>query len=318
LSGGWSGEAMNVYEILAIFDISAKRIEQGYYPFLKLLPERISEADARHVITKVLEERGFIYGLELKTKTKFPMLEKGQERSALIDLGIYDTKRDDQPSIWVEFKRGQPGDDMIIKDFIKMIIEPEVDIACFFHVLPKPRVQRKKHSLRPLTAIFLKYNNACKKALEKINGMQDDSRKRQPKGFMLYVHDLENRKKYIVFKADICSIVSLEKPKLEVIWEETTKIKGGFGHGVEFLFSDKKGTSERVPIAIIEGYEWLHNTAATTVRVKIQPETAEVFQQFKAKRKDILEETRFAVLTFFDREDKYGYITENISTCFNA
>jgi len=47
----------------------------------------------------------------------------------------------------------------------------------------------------------------------------------------------------------------------EIVWAETDNLRAGFGHGVEFYhvaIADRQ-SGRAAPIAVIEGYGWLHN-----------------------------------------------------------
>lgn len=308
---------MKAYEVWGIFDLTARRIHDAYYPFLKLNPKRVSESDARHVMAKVLEERGLIYALEVKTKEIYPRFGAGEERRALVDLVAYETQNELETPIWIEFKRGLLGEPMIKKDFVKMMIETNVDLTCFFHVLPAPEKKRSKRKNGPIEAIFGKYLSAYGSAIKALKA-SSDYRSCKSKRFCLFVYDLENNRSYFVFKPDLCSIDSFEIPRTEIVWGESDGLHRGFGHGVEFLYRGVKDSSEGSLIAIIRGYEWLHHPLASPVTVEILPPTSDAFKKYSTSACKIIEEIKYAALSFFESKIKEGNITENVSTHLNG
>jgi hypothetical protein len=203
---------METYEMREIFNLTARRILSGHYPLLKLDLNRISEPDARHVMTKVLEEKGLRYALEVKTEELYPRFGAGEERRALVDLVIYETYGGCEVPIWVEFKRSLPGSQMIMKDFIKMMIEKKVSQAGFFHILPAPEKKRSNRKYGPIEAIFDKYRNAYKGALDSLSKSMD-KRECRPKQFFLFIYDFEKSKSYFLFEPNLCQIKGFEIPE---------------------------------------------------------------------------------------------------------
>lgn len=192
---------MNFNTLHEIFVLTATRSIKRQYRYFILDRARLSEPEIRHVMAKILEEKKICYGIEIATKKKHKISGNKMERSALTDLVIYENKKLMGPHIWIEFKRGQPGIGKIVKDFIKMMKEPSIQGACFFHVLPKINSIEKKSNERAKKAIIKKYSDAYERAHKHNCGK---------KWFVLFILDSNSKQYYFLQKDDICDIGSFD------------------------------------------------------------------------------------------------------------
>lgn len=190
---------MNIETIKEIFVLAGKRSIKRQYRYFILDRSRLSEPEVRHVMAKILEERKIYYAIEKATEKKHRITGETMERSALTDLVIYGKDRRAGASIWVEFKRGQPEIGKITKDFIKMIREPSIKGACFFHILPKINPKKNKSNERAKKAIIEKYSDAYGSV---------DKDKCEKKWFVLFILDGNSRQWFFLHKIDICNIDS--------------------------------------------------------------------------------------------------------------
>lgn len=175
-----------------IFVIASNRVVHRGYKYFNFRGNDLSEAEIRHVVAKVLEEKKMHYALEVPTKYPFKHNEKGNKkttRRALFDMAIYAShakiEKSLEPEIVIEFKRGQPQNNapqVIRKDFIKMLGEP-CKGAAFFHILTGKRVKSKTAHEQ----IIKKYNDAFNK---------EKNSKYLDKWFLLFILDLNEKRHY--------------------------------------------------------------------------------------------------------------------------
>lgn len=208
---------MNQQLLKEICRQTARRCILKQYRYQILNRERLGEAEVRNVMVRILEESKFFYGIEIATKEKQNKEGNVINRSALIDLAIYENRKTKDSAILIEFKRAQPSLDRIEKDFAKMIKEPSHVIGCcFFHILPKGQNRSEKALERARKAIVKKYYQAYS-SVNKIKCV--------PKWFILYILDATARKLYVCEKENICHIDKFD----DGIWEP---IKYGPPHAV--------------------------------------------------------------------------------------
>jgi hypothetical protein len=150
---------MNYQEIQTIFKTTANRIFKRQYRYFVLDRTRISEFEARHVMTKVLEELKYHYGIELRT------IEKHKAHVGLVDLVVFDKGKKGRQLGWVEFKRGAAPEEKIQKDFEKMLKEPDLNFASFFHILPMPEYKSKRGDRNTRDVVLRRYNKSHEAAL---------------------------------------------------------------------------------------------------------------------------------------------------------
>jgi hypothetical protein len=197
---------MGKSEFLKISVLTARRCVKNRYKYHRLDKSRLGEAEVRNVMAKILEEKKIYYGIEVATQERFQKQVKKTTRRALIDLAIYDGPDTKLPSIIVEFKRSQPVLYNIIKDFKKMMAEPnDIKGACFFHILPQSEGAKEgKESMgrisRARNEIIKKYEEAYKEA--KVRQCVD-------KWFMLFILDGSRDEYYYVEKESICRLDGL-------------------------------------------------------------------------------------------------------------
>jgi len=195
---------MDINDLNEIFLRTARRIVRRQYRYFNLDRARTSEAEARHVFAKILDERKLYYGIEIPTEAKHSISGSTIKRSALTDLVIYGEGRSNKFPIWVEFKRGQPGIDMIAKDFIKMIMEPSILGVCFFHILPEVESMVNRSNERAKKAVIRKYVEAYQR-VEKGNC--------KSKWFVLFILDCSSKQYYLLQKNNVCNIDSFENSR---------------------------------------------------------------------------------------------------------
>ena len=193
---------MNFDELRKVLVLTANRSIKRQYRYFLLKRSRLSEPEVRHVMTKILEERRCYYAIEVATKEKHLITGKAIQRSALTDLVIYGDTRTNETPIWIELKRGQPKIDKIAKDFVKMISEPSLAGACFFHILPEGPLAEIGLNERARRAVIDKYRVAYNMVSKK--GCQN-------KWFSLFILDSVSRQYYILFEEDLCSIEDFTK-----------------------------------------------------------------------------------------------------------
>jgi len=197
---------MGKSEFLKISVLTARRCVKNRYKYHRLDKSRLGEAEVRNVMAKILEEKKIYYGIEVSTQERFQKQVKKITRRALIDLAIYNGPETELPSVIVEFKRAQPAVYNIIKDFKKMMAEPnDIKGACFFHILPQSEGAKEgKESMgrisRARNEIIKKYEEAYKEA--KVRQCVD-------KWFMLFILDGSRDEYYYVEKESICRLDGL-------------------------------------------------------------------------------------------------------------
>jgi len=205
---------MEKSEFLKILVLTARRCVKNRYKYHRLDKSRLGEAEVRNVMAKILEEKKIYYGIEVSTKERFQKQVNQTTRRALIDLAIYDGPDTKLPSIIVEFKRSQPVLYNIIKDFKKMMAEPnDIKGACFFHIRPQSEGAKEgktssKKTLRSREAIIRKYENAYKEA-KVLRCMH--------KWFILFILDASKDEYYYVEKKSLCRIGGLGTGKWNVL-----------------------------------------------------------------------------------------------------
>jgi len=189
---------VNKEQLKEICRQTAQRCILKQYKYQVLNRERLGEAEVRNVMVRILEEKKIFYGIEIATEEKQEKEGNVINRSALVDLAVYENQKAETPTILIEFKRGQPGLDKIEKDYAKMMNEPDcVKGSCFFHILPKEQDKSEKASERARNEIIKKYDRAY---------LSVSRGKCVPKWFMLYILDASARKLYICEKENICHI----------------------------------------------------------------------------------------------------------------
>ena len=200
---------MDKLQLREICRQTAKRTILRQYRYQVLDRERLSEAEVRNVMAKILEESKVYYGIEVATEEKQRKKESVIHRRALVDLAIYENKKAEHPAVLIEFKRAQPTKDKIEKDFSKMMGEPaNVKGTCFFHILPKEENRPGKSLERARNEVVKKYHAAYSAIKIK---------KCIPKWFVLFILDSSSRKLYICEKENICCIDKFDNGKWEPI-----------------------------------------------------------------------------------------------------
>ncbi|GEM_PF-1189420 len=195
---------MDQERLKQIFRLTALRSVGKQYKYHRLDRNRLGEAEVRNVMARILEENKIYYGIEISTKAKQPKKENIRNRVALVDLVIYENRKDETPSIFIEFKRGQPSLDDIKKDFRKMVREPEKTSlrgGAFFHILPKVEDPKEKFLERARKEIIKKY---AKTYIRLKKG------KLRSRWFVLFILDASSRKYYYCSKSDINRIDKLD------------------------------------------------------------------------------------------------------------
>jgi hypothetical protein len=182
---------MEVDVLRQLLLVASRRSVLRQYRYHKLDKERMSEAEIRYVTAKVLEENRIYYGIEIPTREDYVHEDKHVTRKALVDLVIYEKKESEHPSVFIEFKRGQPEIEKIKKDFNKMMREPSsLEGACFFHILHKSDYGSDNRLSRARSNILKKYSDALKDVhhTHRFNNQVLSNR-----WFLLFVLDGSNR-----------------------------------------------------------------------------------------------------------------------------
>ena len=196
----------NPEDIKNICISTAKRSILRQYRYHLLDRTRLSEPEIRHVMTKILDEKRIFHGIEIATKYKHKITGISRERSALVDLVIFDNN--DHHSIWMEFKRGQTDPKNIKKDFIKMVKEKSETLkgVCFFHIIPVSlnKTKSQKNLQKARNSIIDKYSQAYN---------QTPKEGCSTKWFILFILDAESREYYLHFENDVCNIKEFPKEK---------------------------------------------------------------------------------------------------------
>lgn len=156
---------MNPDEILELNSIVFERLisntnECGNLVFTQTYREmpKMREPEVRYVYCKMLEEKGYKFGLEVPTKEDYSFKGK-KSRSALTDLSIFDGEK-----INIEFKEGQPTQDQVDKDIEKLIREQNPGI--WFHIF-QTRNSNPEHSRGTLKTLINKLNKSISTLEEK-------------------------------------------------------------------------------------------------------------------------------------------------------
>lgn len=193
---------MDYEELKSICLSTAKRciLRQAQYQVLN--KSRLDESEVRNVMIKVLEGKKKYYGLEISTGVPFRNEFGKKTRSALFDLMLFGSKDPQSRSICIELKRGQPPLENIIKDFIKMIIEPApIYGACFFHLLPRAEGRSEKALKTARNSVLIKYNKAYMRAIKGVGASGNHTR-----WFALFVLDSSTSSLYSHFEPNISNI----------------------------------------------------------------------------------------------------------------
>mgnify|MGYP001585464591 CR=1 FL=1 len=200
---------MNKEQLKEICRQTAKRCILKQYKYQVLNRGRLSEAEVRNVMVRILEERKFYYGIEIATEENQEKEGNVINRPALVDLVIYDNRKAENPIMLIEFKRAQPSLYKIEKDFAKMMNEPaRVKGSCFFHILPKEKKRAEKALGRARNEIVKKYYQAYSNV---------NIEKCVSKWFMLYILDASARKLYVCEKQNICHVDRFDDGTWEAI-----------------------------------------------------------------------------------------------------
>jgi hypothetical protein len=167
-------------------------------------------------MTKVLEEMKYRYGIELRT------IEKHKAHVGLVDLVVFDKGIKGRQLGWVEFKRGTAPEEKIQKDFEKMLKEPDLNFACFFHILPVPEYKITRINRNIRNSVLGRYKNAHDKALTILK------RANQPsiaKEFVFFLLDCEKGEYFVKNLRDIRQELDFVKPN----WSKLTYKNEGPG-----------------------------------------------------------------------------------------
>ncbi len=155
------GGYMNPNAILELNSIVFERLisstnECGNLVFTQTYRQmpKIREPEVRYVYCKILEEKGYKFGLEVPTKEDYSFTGE-KSRSALTDLSIFGEEK-----INIEFKEGQPKQDQVDKDIEKLIREPNPGI--WFHIF-QTRSSNSEHSRGTLKTLINKLNKSISK-----------------------------------------------------------------------------------------------------------------------------------------------------------
>ncbi len=105
--------------------------------------------------------------------------------------------------------------------------------------------------------------------------------------------------------------------KLAIHWIEVEILESGQGHGVEFVYTDKKGS--RHLAAFLEGYGWYHGTEDTATIYILSP-ASQSLNSWTADPAIVLDEIRAAVEKFFSNPklQRHGELSSNVFAWFNA
>ena len=103
--------------------------------------------------------------------------------------------------------------------------------------------------------------------------------------------------------------------EFNVTWLQVNELKRGFGHGVEFRYSNPQGNI----IAFLEGYKWMHEGKGT-VKIYILAPEADIFQEISEDGNSIVKEAKSTVLYFLKKKALWnqGKIGDNFFAWFNA
>jgi len=101
----------------------------------------------------------------------------------------------------------------------------------------------------------------------------------------------------------------------DITWVEVNELERGRGHGVEFLYSDSRGSI----IAFLEGYNWMHEGKGA-VKVYILTPEAGIFKESSEDGNSIVEDAKSTVLYFLKKKAlwKHGKIGDKFFAWFNA
>jgi hypothetical protein len=194
---------MEPAQLREILVLTAKRSILNKYEYHRLDKGRLGEAEVRNVMAKTLEEKRVYYALEYPTSEKFRRPNGNVSRAALVDMVIFKNKTAKNPSVLIEFKRGQPQLSFIDKDFIKMMQAPsDIKGCCFFHILPKELSESKGYRARAHAEIIKKYSQAYEQARNSSCCA---------KRFVLFILDATSNQYYYCKKENICRIEGFDK-----------------------------------------------------------------------------------------------------------
>ncbi len=104
---------------------------------------------------------------------------------------------------------------------------------------------------------------------------------------------------------------------LSIEWIEVETIDSLAGHGVEFVYTDQKGS--RHLVAFLDGYGWYHGTEDTATIYILSP-ASQSLSSWTADPAIVLDEIRAAVQKFFSnpKSQRHGELTSNVFAWFNA
>jgi len=296
-------------DLLGIFKTTANRIFKRQYRYFVLDKTRISEFEARQVMTKVLEESKCPYGIELQTK------EKHLAHVGLVDLVVFDR---DKPGVrlgWVEFKRGKAPEVKIRKDFEKMMKEPGLEFVSFFHIIPVPGRGVKKHSWDIAEVVLRRYGDAHQLAYNKAIQAKKAP---VPKAFMLFLLDCENGRYLVKRVANVLSELDFQSKK----WSKV-------GYGVQdpaICWIPGKVDRDKEHIKLFYGDAKEKGWDEFEEIALLSPPTAKKFRvefivdEKDAKQEDVLEAVKDSLdyyLIELEEKDPWAYARYHCGTAAN-
>ncbi len=104
---------------------------------------------------------------------------------------------------------------------------------------------------------------------------------------------------------------------LRMNWIEVETRDSLAGHGVEFVYTDQKGS--RHLVAFLDGYGWYHGTEDTATIYILSP-GSQSLTSWAPYPATVLDEIRAAVEKFFSnpKSQRHGELTSNVFAWFNA
>jgi hypothetical protein len=111
-----------------------------------------------------------------------------------------------------------------------------------------------------------------------------------------------------------------QRKVMKIRWLVRDDLRPGFGHGLEFWYSQGETRNEETDIlaAIVEGFRWYHKPDQKGVTVKILSGNSPILGRSEKRADDILDAVRIGVRKFFEKKPSDNRVTKDVRVWWNG